>query len=296
MLEPGYDIERACKARLTNLFQRVMPGPSLPADSASGSPGIEHHDTRRASVFDRLDGIRHGLQAARTSPSQSSQNTADKASKKPCASQTAYLKPSSRGGCGSAESAHGLGTGKGKGGRGAVSAHGKGRGKGIGGGKGSIRSGFMQYDLNVKAAQHQVESRSDVLGFLNSLRERKGKRQLDDSIDAEKGASVGAPRKRRPNSMAGTVVGQAAAPAVKVTAKAGERAAPKAGLAFNEVNDQDDTADGTVRDEAGNAGPADPKATAVSEPSTVTFRRVQSRNKGKKQLRRRATEDDDSDA
>jgi len=174
-------------------------------------------------------------------------------------------------------------------------APGKGKGKSKGCGKGGVRPGFMQYDLNVKAAQHQVESRSDVLGFLNSLRERKGKRQLDDSSDAEKGATFGAPRKRRPNAMAGTLVGQAAAPAVKVAAKAGERAAPKAGLAFSEFDGQDDAADGTLGVGVESATPADSKAPAVSEPSTVTFRRVQSKNKGKKQMRRRAAEDEDSD-
>lgn len=274
MLEPGYDIERACKARLGALFQRAMPGPAPPADPASGVPGIEHHDARRASVFGRLDDIGCELQAASAPPPRSGLKATGLGKEKPCDSQAVFFKPSSSEGGGQGEVVRGKGKGSGKG----------------SGGKGGGRSGFVRYDLNVQVAQQQVEAPGAVLGFLNTLRERHGKRQLDDASDAERCASLGAPRKRRPPSAATTTI------SIKVAAKAGERAAPKAGLALGGPDDQDDDADGRAEAAAAAVASAASKPVAAAAASVVVFRRVAPGSKAKKQMRRRAADEDDSGA
>jgi hypothetical protein len=205
-------------------------------------------------------------------------NATGPSKEKPCDSQAAILKPSSCEGGGPGEFFRGNGSKGGGGGKG-------------GGRKGGGRSGFVRYDLNVQAAQQQVEAPGAVLGFLNTLRARHGKRQLDDGVSGtERCASLGAPRKRRSPSVAATTTS-----VVTVAAKAGERAAPKVGLALGRADDDVDDAAGLA------AGATAALTTTVPTPiaaaaSVAVFRRVAPTSKAKKQMRRRAAGDGDSDA
>ena len=97
MLEPGYDIESACKARLTSLFQKVMPESAPAGDACAGPAGVEHHESRKSSVFDQLDAI-PGITAGRDDCTGAKGTGWDKCKKeavarsvKPCDSQAVHL-------------------------------------------------------------------------------------------------------------------------------------------------------------------------------------------------------------
>ena len=65
MLEPGYDYEGACKARLCALFKKTMPE-LVPAPEHAGEQcgGVEAHSARTESMLGALGAV-PGLSSSR---------------------------------------------------------------------------------------------------------------------------------------------------------------------------------------------------------------------------------------
>ena len=179
MLEPGYDAEKACKARLNGLFKKAMPGKAPPPPVGGHLTGVEHHEDRVLSAFGALDAL-SSKTSSRSEP-QAGMLPPPPRALRPCDGQSIFL-----------EKTAGPGSGGVRGGGKATLPRGK-EGR-LGQGKGGARPGFVKFNLDLRQSMPVPDSGS-VIGFLNTIRESKGKRKLDAC--SEDGYQFGA--KRRPH-------------------------------------------------------------------------------------------------
>lgn len=169
-MEPECAATRAYGVRLDSLIGQIMPEVH-PVAPETDKPGVEHHQSRLDGVFGNLEGLApQSLRSCLTKDERVKSNTG----RKPCDSQGIHLEPQ-RAQRPSQKS-------------GSMNSHRQFQ-------RGATRTGYTSYQLDRKESAKSLGEQS-VLGFINEIREQKGKRALEDfqAPSGGKEAAFGVPK------------------------------------------------------------------------------------------------------